>query len=117
MEATIIIRTPPGQAANTVKKIKFFLLGLPSRKTKLTESINAADDTITWIVDAPLNKLMKIQRNVSLYDNITHGVLNSKLAKKFIKKNLNAEDQHKLSYMLLKQTDVTFNFNGVGNHT
>lgn len=108
LEAIITIRTPPNQAKTTEKKIKFFLLGLPHRKTIINKSINSNNDTIIWRVNAPLPKLKKIQRNVLMYDKFTNALLNTKLSKKFIKKHLSLEDQTELTRMLLKLTTVDY---------
>lgn len=108
LQAIITVRTPPGQAIKTEKKIRLFLLGIPSAKKKITKKISAKDDEIKWTVQAPIRRLKKIQRNVLIYDQLVKGVLENKLAKRIIKKHLSVEDRFKLSYMLLKLTDVDY---------
>ena len=104
MEIKIQIKTPAGEAEKTEKRIKPFLLG----KTKLKESyINSDSSQLIWVIEAPVRKVLSIQRNVSRFETTISSILQSKAVKKTIVKHLNNKDQHSLKKMLTDQTEVT----------
>lgn len=103
MEIKIEIKTPAGEAEKTEKRIKPFLLG----KAKLKESyINSDASKLIWVIEAPVRKVLSIQRNVNRFETVIAGILQSKSVKRTIVKHLNTKDQHALKKMLTDQTEV-----------
>ena len=102
----IEVRTPPGHASKTAKKIKPFIFGVHANRVKHTLETNDIDDLLTWIVDGDARRLKKIIRNVHLYTTMIKGVFNNKLLKKASNK-MNQADQDTLHNMLANQTSIT----------
>lgn len=104
MERQIQIKTPKGYATKIEGKIRFFLLGNKAQKLQVQK--NKDDSVINWLIEGDPRKLNKIIRNVALYDTIMSRLLEHKITKKAIKKQLDLEGQAELQEMLMNQTSV-----------
>ena len=99
----IQIKTPKGYAASTSNKVKPFIIG--TKKINNHEVYaNKKDDTIIWIIDCSPKDLIRIQRNVILFDKTTKTILQNKLVRKLSK--LNTEQRSELDKMLNNQTEI-----------
>jgi hypothetical protein len=98
----IEIRTPAGQALATAKQIKPFIIGF--RKTENKVYANKADDTIIWIVDGEIRDIMKIERNIALFDKTVSMILGNRLVQGLAK--LSPQQRLELRNMLENQTKV-----------
>ena len=103
MQVKIRIKTPKGQAKGTEKKLRPFILGL--KKPHKIET-NKADNQIIWTIDDKPRKIMKITRNVAMYDTMLTQLLTNKSVKKSINKALDDKGKKELNTMLFKQTKV-----------
>ena len=65
------------------------------------------DDEIIWDVEGSIKDCIRIQKNLSMFDNFVRGVLNNKILKKTMKKTLSKEDANSLEDMLKNHTSVT----------
>jgi len=100
----IQIKTPPGQANKTQKKLRGFIL---KGTIPINSTVNDTDDTMVWEIDAPIKKCLKIQKRVVMFDSLMDGMLTNKMVGKAIKKHLSQEDQEQLKEMLTQQTSVS----------
>lgn len=107
MKIQVNVKTPPGQANATHKKLRPFLIGIPRKRVECEVAINQTDDLIVWTVDAPIRDCMRIQKNVTRYDMIISAIFNNKKFKKYVLGKLGPEDQAQLRYMLTNQTEVS----------
>jgi hypothetical protein len=97
MIVKIRITTAPDMAEAVEKKLRFFLLPLGSKpQTTITSN------KILWIVDTTPAKVIRINRNVALFDGIITNVLQSKMLRKAVKK----ETVDELADLLKNQTKV-----------
>lgn len=103
MQTKIIIRTPKGHAKKMEKRLRPYLLGKNSPHSIF---VNDDDNELVWEVEAEYKRILKINRNVSLFDSILKGAFNSKAVKKAVQKKLSLEDQAQLNDMLFNHTTV-----------
>ena len=103
MITKILIRTPKGQATGMEKKLRPYLLG---KNNPNSIHVNAEDNELVWEVEGSVKNIMKINRNVSLFDSVLKGAFNSRAVQKQVKKRLSIEDQEELNEMLFKHTEV-----------
>jgi len=103
MQIKIRIKTPKGQAQATEKKLRPFILGL--RKPHRVQT-NKADNCILWTIEDNPRRVMKITRNVAMYDTMISQLMTNKNVKKAINKNLDEKGKAELNSMLFKQTKV-----------
>ena len=106
MELKISVKTPKGQAAGTRKKLQPFLLGI--RKIKEIY-VNDEDSEMVWVVETTPKDMLKISRNVSMYENIIKMVFQNKMMSKFVGSktaNISKEQQAELKEMLQNGTKV-----------
>ena len=107
MKVKIEIKTPKGSAKSTEFKISPFIIGeLTKKKVKMDSYVNDDDDTIYWEIEGEARYLLKISRNVALYELMINKVLDNKLMKTTMRKNLNQEQEKELKDMLQNQTKV-----------
>lgn len=102
MKIKIRIRTPKGQAAGTEGKIKPLIIGL--KKVKVDTYVSPDDNEIIWDIEGSYRNVMKIQRNASMFDIFISRLLNTKMLKKTLRKQLSKEDEEQLKDMLLNHT-------------
>jgi len=89
VEIKILVRTPPGQAKEAAKNIKFALLGLKKvKKVYCTEE----DDQICLEYEGSPREILKISRNVDGYKKITEA-LKHKMPKKTIMAITKSDEQ------------------------
>ena len=69
------ISTPKGQATKTARMIEPYIL---PRKTEHKLEVNAEDNEMVWVVNCDIAKMMKIQRNVSIFDTLVGNILASR---------------------------------------
>lgn len=105
MKVKAIIKTPKGQAKKTEGRIQNFILGLKKFKS-FKSYVNADDSEILWEIEDSPRTIIKISRNMALFDSIMSGVLNSRIVQKTLRKRLDGEDEQTLKDMLLKQTKL-----------
>jgi len=105
MEIKILIRTPDGQATKTERKLRPFLLG--RTKKGHTVFVNKLDNKIVWVVNAPIHKIMNINKNIARFDIITRMIFDNKTFKKSLRSKLTEEDEKTLKNMLLNHTKIT----------
>lgn len=100
MKIRIEIKTPPGQATGTEKKLRLFLLG---RMDKPQETyVSPADDCFYWEVDVSIKRALDIQKNVGRFQNLTNWVLEQKMLKKAADKESDIKELQEM----FKQTQV-----------
>lgn len=104
MNIQIRIKTPKGHATKIENKIRFFIIG--NKAQRLQTQKNKDDSQIIWNIEGDPRKLNKITRNVALYDTIMSRMLDHKITKKAIKKQLDLKGQAELQDMLMNQTTV-----------
>ena len=102
MKTKIIIKTPAGQAAGTMKKIKPLIIGF--KKVKIETYVNDNDDEMVWDIEGSVRDIISINKNVSMFDSLIKTIFNNKMVQKKAAKHLTEEDQKKLKDMLLNQT-------------
>lgn len=103
MITRIKIKTPKGQARKTAKKLKWFLLG---SGVKHKAYYNKEDNEIYWEIEAPVKKILNINRNVFYFDQMMRGVLDHKLVKRAFREKLTPDQEEELRSMLLNQTQL-----------
>lgn len=104
MRTRILITTPKGQAIKTEKKLRPFILGI-TRRVKHETFTNKEDNKIMWIVEGGIRQIMKINRNVAMFETTLRMLLTNKMVAGSIKK-LKKEDQKELMIMLKEKTTV-----------
>jgi len=102
MQTKIEIKTPKGYASKVAGKLRPFLLGF--NKPKSIET-NKDDNKIVWIIESNVRRIMKINRNVALYESLVTNILKNKKLRK--KARLNLEQEKELNDLLLKHTTVS----------
>lgn len=101
-----MIKTPPGHARKSQKLLKTMLLP-KFKKIELRTYISKKDDTILWLINAPIKHIVAINRKVAMYDIVIQTIFNSRTAKKAIKKLAdNPDDINIVKAMLEKHTTV-----------
>ena len=103
MKVKIRIKTVQGYATSTQKKLQPFIIG--SKWIKHEVYCNKKDDTIIWIVEGQTKHVMKVTRNVYMYDANMNKILKSKAIRKVSK--ISEEDKKNLDDMLKQQTKIT----------
>ncbi len=103
MKIKIKIKTPKGNAQAIEKKIKFILL---PRGLKHQLETTKEDDQIIWKVEDDPRKVMKLIRNVSMWDTIITGIFGSKLLRKVADRSLKDGSVEDLEEMLVNHTSV-----------
>lgn len=98
------VTTPKGQATNTEKKLRWFIIG--KQKTRPRTYVNKIDNRFYWDLDVTPKKYNQILKNLSLYDSMVKGIMNNNFFKKQVRGRLSEEDEKELSDMLLKQTKI-----------
>lgn len=105
MEIKIEIKTPIGYAKSTEQKLRPWIVGT---KTKPKEMyVNKKDDTLYWVVEAPVKTCLRIQKNVTLYESLVKGILDSRMVKKAIRDKFDKKKEKELRDMLFKHTTIT----------
>ncbi len=104
MKTKIIIKTPPKQAGKAQRNIKPFIIGM--KKVKIVTYVNKEESEMVWDVKGSVKDILKINKNVALFDNLMKGAFNNKAVDKLRKKVLSEDDNVTLTDMLLKQTKV-----------
>lgn len=104
MQVVIEIKTPKGSATKTEKRIRPFIMPLGSKHKTWT---SPEDDTIYWEVEDDLKKVMKIQRNIAMFDMVIKNIFQHKVMKQYGIPKLSKEDQDELKKMLENHTSVT----------
>ena len=79
MKARIIIKTPKGQASGTEEKLRAFIL---PGKVNHQVMVNDDDDTIIWEAEGTVKQIMRINKNVAMFDVMIKGIMDNKLVKK-----------------------------------
>ena len=77
MEIRILITTAPGYAKSTEFQLQPFILGA-SRKVKHTTYCNEEDNKIVWEVEGPIRRILKVNKNVGMFDVALKKILSSK---------------------------------------
>lgn len=106
MICRVLIKTPVGQASGTEAKLRTFIVG---KNSKITNDIRINDQNseIIWEIDCDVKTMLKITRNVTMYDQFVKGVFDNKTALKAIRKLADSEeDVKKLQEMLNGQTSI-----------
>ena len=104
MEIKVQIKTPPGNANGVEKKLRGFLLGGNKPKEIYTNEDNSE---LYWVIEGPSRKIMKINKNVAMYDIIISNLLQNKYIKKYAYPRLKEDELKKLKDMLSNQTTVS----------
>lgn len=97
------IKTPKGYAKKIEWKLRPFLIGIHQPKEIKT---NKDDSEIVWTIEAPVRRILKINRNVALFDSLMTNVMQNRKVKKRINKHLDKDQQQELDEMLFKHTEV-----------
>jgi len=103
MQTKVLINTPKGQAKLMEKRLRPYILG---KNNPNSIHVNDEDNQLVWEVEGSIKDILRINRNVTLFDNILKGAFNSKMVKKQVAKRLSLEDQAQLNDMLFNHTTV-----------
>jgi hypothetical protein len=107
MKAKVTIKTAVGYAESVHKQIEPFLMGL--RKPKgYTYEFNDDKSQIVWHLEDNERRILKIARNVNMYDVMVKGIMNHRLFRKVIDKKLEPNQKAELEDLLKNQTKITF---------
>jgi hypothetical protein len=101
MKIRIMITTPKGQAKDTDKRIRPFLIGF--NRVKVDTYINKEDNKMFWEVEGDIRPVMKVQNNVARFDVFLNMLLTNKMVSGQVKK-MKKEDREELLKMLKEQT-------------
>jgi hypothetical protein len=101
MKVNIRIRTPKGQAQATSNRIKPFII---NRKVKHTVYCNDDDNEILWEVEGDVRDVMKVTRNLNVFDATISKVITSKKIQKVAK--ISDGDKKELDDMMSNHTSV-----------
>ncbi len=104
MKVKILIKTPPGGAKGMDNKIRPFVLN--KRVVLHNVEINEDGSQIIWTIEGDPKHVMKVTRNVNMFDAIMSNVLGNKMIKKVAKKAISAEDMLVLEDMLKEHTKI-----------
>lgn len=104
MEIKIRIKTPKGHAKKVEQRLRHVLLGNNKPKEMFT---NQDDDELYWVVELPIRKALRVQKNIAAFDTIINSIFNSKLLKKHvIDKRMLPGQKEELKKMLLEHTEI-----------
>ena len=103
MKTRIKIAVPHGQARGMEKKLRPYILG---KNNPHSVYINDSESELIWEVESDVKAILKINRNVALFDSIIQQAFSSKMVKRIVKKKLSIEDQKELEDMLFNHTRV-----------
>ena len=93
-QAIITITTPPGQAKQTEKKIKKFIL---FRKKPIQITTNPQDTEITWTIKGTLTEIQAVNKRLTLFEQLTKQILNNKAFKKTVGRKHTQEEYQELT--------------------
>jgi hypothetical protein len=99
----IRIKTPKGAATGMEKKLRKLILGI---KTNPTISINEDDSEVEWVVDVGPDRLLKIQKSVTMFDMLVKKAFNNRIVKKMVIKQVGLKGAKELSDMLFNHTEI-----------
>lgn len=106
METKIQIKTPKGKAKTMEKYLRPVILGANVfkrfRKQHHDIYVNDDDDTIVWDIEAPIRRILKIQKNVSYFDVL----VKTAMTHKKVKKHLNPDQHDELEDLLKNHTKI-----------
>ena len=100
------VKTPKGQATKTAKRIQDWILGR-KKHAKENRVINKDDSIIIWTIKTTTIKAMKINRNITFYEQMVEKIWTNKLFLKGLKKKYSKEQLKEVKTMLTDQTTVT----------
>lgn len=83
MRIRLEVKTPPGQASGTERKLRFFILG--KLKKPPTTYTSPADDLFYWEHDVTVRDYYRIGRNVTLFNQNMAAALENRAVKKSLK--------------------------------
>lgn len=107
MEVKIIIKTPKGCATASQKKLKLILLPLLSKRVMVKEAyVNEEDSRVIWVVEGHLREILKINRNLSRFDQVIKLMFSNKIMRKVTEYKVPKEQLKELKEMLDNQTTV-----------
>ena len=64
------------------------------------------DDEIIWEVEGNIREVMRVHRNLALFDKFVKGILDNKLMKKTMRSKLGEDDEKYLTDMLKNHTHI-----------
>lgn len=103
MRARLHIKTPPGQARGTEKKLRGFLLGFHT-----PVDTGVLDDEFYWELELNANQWVALNKRVFLFQNFATQVTNMKLVQKAaLRMGAQAGDMDTVRTMFRNGTSVT----------
>ena len=101
MKIKVRINTPKGNAMGISKKLRLFLLPIGvSPKTETNED----DSQIVWTIEGDPRKVMKVNRNVAMFDTTIKTIYSGKLFRKAARRAVGEEGLDELDNMLKNHT-------------
>jgi hypothetical protein len=108
MEIKISIKTIEGNATKLEYQLRPFIIG---DKHKIHQILTSPkNDEVIWIIQGEIKTIMKIQRNIALFDTVTKTIFlnkQQKIRKAITKLADSPQDITKLQELLKNQTSVT----------
>lgn len=97
------LRTPPGRAQETEKKLRMILIGVSKPKQTYVRDNNSE---LVWIFEDIPKKIIKVQKNIIYYKEIINTVLNNKVFRKTMLSQLSEQDQQTFVDMITEGTQI-----------
>lgn len=103
----VMIRTPKGHATENEQRLRKFIIGVKRARVKVINNYVDDDDSqFVWEIEGPVRDILRISKNVSRFDIVMKGVLDNRLVKRTIRKQLSADGEAELKTLLAGQTSV-----------
>lgn len=83
MKIRLLIKTPPGQARGTEKKLRGILLGM---KRANESGINEDESSFYWELDLTIKQYLHLQKKVYMFQDFTSGLISHRLVQGAAKK-------------------------------
>lgn len=107
MKVRAILTVPKGQAEKSEKTLQSVIFGMTGSKlTSLVTHINEDDSKIYWEAEGSIKDILKINRNLAMYDNFVRMLLKNKMVQKTLASKLSEQDKSELELMLTQQTSI-----------
>jgi len=102
-----MINTPKGYATENEIRLRKFIIGVKRKRVNIINNyVNGDNSTFIWEIEGPIKDVLRINKNVSRFDNVMKTVLDHKLMKRSIRKKLSDVDEQELKDLLSEHTTV-----------